>query len=58
MAATRRSVKSMYADIDATISTLELELHSGEAKEMVIRAQIAALRALRDGTLPDIPPDA
>ena len=26
MATTRRSVKSMYADIDATISTLELEL--------------------------------
>ena len=47
----------MYADIDATISTLELELHSGEAKEMVIRAQIAALRALRDGTLPDITRD-
>ena len=54
---TRRSVKSMYADIDATISTLELELHSGEAKEMVIRAQIAALRALRDGTLPEITRD-
>ena len=58
MAATRRSVKSMYADIDATISTLELELHSGEAKEMIIRAQIAALRALRDGTLPEIARDA
>ena len=57
MAATRRSVKSMYADIDSTISTLELELHSGEAKEMVIRAQIAALRALRDGTLPAITRD-
>ena len=57
MAGTRRSVKSMYADIDKTISTLELELHSGEAKEMVIRAQIAALRALRDGTLPEITRD-
>ena len=57
MATTRRSVKSMYADIDKTISTLELELHSGEAKEMVIRAQIAALRALRDGTLPAITRD-
>ena len=57
MATTRRSVKSMYADIDSTISTLELELHSGEAKEMVIRAQIAALRALRDGTLPAITRD-
>ena len=57
MAGTRRSVKSMYADIDATISTLELELHSGEAKEMIIRAQIAALRALRDGTLPEIARD-
>ena len=53
----RRTVKSMYADIDKTISTLELELHSGEAKEMVIRAQIAALRALRDGTLPEITRD-
>ena len=52
--AARRTVKSMYSDIDKTISTLELELQSGEAKEMVIRAQIAALRALRDGTLPDI----
>ena len=48
----------MIADIDAPISPLELELHSGEAKEMVIRAQIAALRALRDGTLPDITRDA
>ena len=57
MATTRRSVKSMIANIDATISTLELELHSGEAKEMVIRAQIAALRALRDGTLPEIASD-
>ena len=57
MAATRRSVKSMIADIDKTISTLELELHSGEAKEMIIRAQIAALRALRDGTLPEIARD-
>ena len=55
--ATRRSVKSMIADIDKTISTLELELHSGEAKEMIIRAQIAALRALRDGTLPEITRD-
>ena len=58
MATTRRSVKSMYADIDKTISTLELEIQSGEAKEMIIRAQIAALRALRDGTLPDITRDA
>ena len=58
MAGTRRSVKSMYADIDKTISTLELELQSGEAKEMILRAQIAALRALRDGTLPDITRDA
>jgi inorganic triphosphatase YgiF len=50
----RRTVKSMYSDIDKTISTLELELQSGEAKEMIIRAQIAALLALRSGTLPDI----
>ena len=55
--AARRTVKSMYADIDKTISTLELELQSGEAKEMILRAQIAALRALRDGTLPDITRD-
>ena len=54
---TRRSVKSILKDLDATISTLEKELHSGEAKEMIIRAQIAALRALRDGTLPDITRD-
>ena len=54
---TRRSVKSILKDLDATISTLELELHSGEAKEMIIKAQIAALRALRDGTLPDITRD-
>ena len=56
--AARRTVKSMYSDIDKTISTLELELQSGEAKEMVIRAQIAALRALRAGTLPEITRDA
>ena len=56
--AARRTVKSMYADIDKTISTLELELQSGEAKEMILRAQIAALRALRGGTLPDITRDA
>ena len=42
--ATRRTVKSMISAIDKTISTLELELQNGEAKEMVLRAQIAALR--------------
>tara|TARA_B100000949_G_scaffold182222_1_gene163470 strand:- start:4120 stop:4290 length:171 start_codon:yes stop_codon:yes gene_type:complete len=52
--ATRRTVKSMISAIDKTISTLELELQNGEAKEMVLRAQIAALRALRNGTLPAI----
>jgi hypothetical protein len=54
----RRSVKSMIADIDATISTLELELQTGESREMVLRAQIETLRALRNGHRPDITRDA
>jgi hypothetical protein len=53
----RRSVKSMIADIDATISTLELELQTGESREMVLRAQIETLRALRNGHRPDITRD-
>jgi hypothetical protein len=50
----RRSVKSMLADIAATISTYELELAEEESREQIIVAKIEALRALRDGVLPDI----
>jgi len=57
MAGTRRTVKSMIANIDATISTYELELHSESNRELIIRAKIEALRALRDGTLPAITRD-
>jgi len=51
---TRRSVKSILADIDATISTYELELAEEGNRELIILAKIEALRALRDGILPDI----
>jgi hypothetical protein len=52
--APRRSVKSMIADIDATISTYELELAEEGQRELILVAKIEALRALRDGVLPDI----
>ena len=50
----RRTVKSIIADIDATISTYELELSTEDARTVILRAKIEALQALRDGTRPDI----
>jgi hypothetical protein len=44
----------MIADIDATISTYELELAEEGQRELILVAKIEALRALRDGVLPDI----
>ena len=52
--APRRSVKSILKDLDATISTYELELAEEGNRELIILAKIEALRALRDGVLPDI----
>jgi hypothetical protein len=50
----RRTVKSIIADIDATISTYELELSTEDARTVILRAKIEALQSLRDGTRPDI----
>jgi hypothetical protein len=50
----RRTVKSILKNIDATISTYELELAEEGHRELIVVAKLEALRALRDGILPDI----